>query len=133
MALTRSLLALCSIALFAACGGGSGGADSGRAPDTCDNCGAESGQLILLEPNARACEALVEATGGAVTRVEFGDGIAGKAVIEGDRAGISLVSTSGAALPNVAGTLRFDGELRLLKSTCFDAAGAALAGDGLGL
>lgn len=108
---------------------GKGGEPSGP----CVDCGAESGQLRVTDPSARACETLVEAAGGRVVSVEFGAGSQGKSVQEGDRAGISVVSTTGAPLPETVGTIRFDGALKVLQSTCYGADGEALVGDGVKL
>lgn len=107
--------------------------DNGKTPPPCDDCGAQAGQLRITNRDARACEALVEATAGRVATVEFESGVVGKAISEGDRAGVSLIATGAAPLPEIAGTVRFDGTLKLIDSTCFDAAGQPLAGNSVEL
>lgn len=108
---------------FAACG--NGGASSGPK--------AETGQIRVGNPSARGCDALLAATGGEVLGVEFGEGATGKLVREGDRAGLSFISTTAAALPSDAATIRFTGDVKVLSSTCYGEAGEALAGDGVQL
>ena len=44
------------LALLPACG------DNASNNAQCTDCGSETGQLRLTDPNARACEALIEAT-----------------------------------------------------------------------
>lgn len=118
------LLVASTLATLAACGSGSTEPDGPK---------AESGQITVSSQAARGCEALVEATGGKVLAVEFGAGATGKLVLEGDRAGLSFISTSADPLPSKAGTIRFTGRVKVLSSTCYGEAGAALAGDGVQL
>ena len=44
-------------------------------------------------------------------------------VREGDRAGISIISTGSAALPEVVATLQSSGSAQILSTTCYDARG----------
>ncbi|MEQ9500569.1 MAG: hypothetical protein RIT81_27110 [Deltaproteobacteria bacterium] len=116
------------MAFVPACSG-----DKAADPDPCLDCDAQAGQLRVTNRSARACELLVEATDGRVISVDFGADVSGKAISEGDRSGISLISNGAAALPEIAGIIHFDGALKLLQSTCFDEAGGALAGDSVEL
>lgn len=127
--LTATGFVACGL-LTSACSGGDSDAPSG--PNN-DNIPTLQGQLRLANGEARACEALLEATGGQIVAVDFDTASVGKAIPEGDRAGISIVSSGAGALPQVVGTVRFTGELQLLRSSCFAADGSALAGEGLTL
>lgn len=127
----RSLLAgllATSLGLLSACGGGG---DTG--PAQCTTCGTESGDVQVTNRAARACELLVEATGGQIVSVDVRAGAAGKAIQEGDRAGISIISASAEPLADTPATIRFTGTLKLLDATCYGAAGEALAAGGVQL
>lgn len=112
---------------------GCSSSDATSVPDPCENCGAETGQILVTNRAARACQLLVEATDGRVASVEFGDGVIGEAIPEGDRAGVSIVSNGAEPLPEIAGTVRFDGSLKVVQSACFDEAGNRLDGNGITL
>lgn len=107
--------------------------ENGATPPPCTECGTQSGQLRVPDRSARACEVLVEATDGRVASVDFEAGVVGKAIVEGDRAGIALIATGAAPLPEVAGTVHFDGALKHVESTCFGETGEAIAGSGVDL
>ena len=123
--ITAGLLTL-GLSLLTACG-------NNNQTDACEDCDLESGQIQVIQPSARACEALVEATGGRIAGVDFAAGTDGRVVVEGDRAGVSFVANGADPLPNAAGTVRFTGALKVVRSTCYGPAGDALSGDGVQL
>ncbi len=120
-------LALASLCALSACSGGDDGGSKDPGPK------AEAGQIEVTARGARACEALVAAEGGEIVGVEFASGAAGKHVLEGDRAGISFVSSNTAALPAQAGTVLYTGTLKVLASTCYAETGDVIDGDGIRL
>ena len=127
---TAVTLIVCGMSLLAACSGSDGSAEP------CTTCGddpAESGALRVVNSAAHACEALVEATDGRVVSVDFAGATVGRMVRQGDRAGISVISDGTAALPSIAGAIRFSGELKLLSHACYGRNGDVLVGEGLTL
>ncbi len=105
-------------------GGGAGG--MGGAGGQGGSGGAMPGGPGLRVPAAaRACEVVLR---GDVTHVSYGPGIRGRDMARGDRRAIAFFTRGDAAIPDGAVGVASSGPVEVVRSTCFDAAGAEIAG-----
>jgi hypothetical protein len=90
--------------------------------------------IVVGDPSARSCEALVEERAGEVFDAEF-TGALGAFVHEAPRASITFASTSDSAFAENAVRLRHSegADLVLARGQCFDRDGAPIAGNNLSL
>ena len=110
----------------------------------CNNCGAppdpppvDGGKAGVTNPAVRSCDVLFQVGGDEVPTVRFGDGVTGEAVPKAPRLALSFVARADGSLVGAdVFQLAFQHDappVELVKQTCYDAAGAAVAGDALTL
>ena len=110
----------------------------------CSDCGAppdpppvDGGKAGVTNPAVRSCDVLFRVGGDEVPTVRFGDGVTGEAVPKAPRLALSFVARADGSLVGAdVFQLVFQHEappVELVKQTCYDAAGAAVAGDALTL
>lgn len=151
----RLLPRLAAVLLLAACDGPDHAADAGgcapgaadcaclptgdcHAGLTCDDglCrGQEGVSLVVTDPAARSCEAIVVEDATRIFGVDFGDGVSGTHVREAPRTAVAFHRTTDGAFAAGAATVRraTGGTLSLRRARCFDREGRPLEGEPLRL
>lgn len=114
------------------------GACSGEGGQGNNNGGEESAGLSVDSSQARACDVLLEnADGVQISGVDFGDGVQGTFIREGDRTALSFHSSADAAIPDGSIQVRATGgsvdALTVARVECADRRGGALSQVGVTL
>ena len=113
----------------------------------CSDCGAppppdspppvDGGKAGVTNPAVRSCDVLFRVGGDEVPTVRFGDGVTGEAVPKAPRLALSFVARADGSLVGAdVFQLEFQHDappVTLVTQTCYDAAGAVVAGDVLSL
>lgn len=105
---------------------------------TCDDglCRRQEGvSLVVTDPAARSCEAIVVEDATEIFGVDFGDAVSGTHVREAPRTAVAFHRTTDVEFETGAATVRHasGGTLRLRRARCFDRDGRPLDGEPLRL
>jgi hypothetical protein len=104
--------------------GGSGGEGGGAGGAGGEGGGGPVGAGLRVPAEARGCEAVLR---GAVTRVTF-TGVRGRDLARGARRAVAFAAAGDAAIPPGAVAFEAAGEVEVVQSRCFDAAGSEIMG-----
>lgn len=110
---------------LAACGDGGCGCDP-EPPVT------EGSGIFVTSEDVRSCDIVFKSSVDEVPKVNFTNVVTGEFVPRAPHVGVSFAATSDASIANqelARAAFTGTGTLELVKAECFDASGAAIAGD----
>lgn len=97
----------------------------------------QTANIEVSNAEVRACDLLLEEADGQVVGVDYDEALRGTHVRQAPQTAVSFVQRADAAIPPASVKVRYAGgtgtNVTLVKTSCFDAAGTALAEPGVSL